>query len=214
MLFTQGEFLFIFLPITFAGYFLIARYVEAPAARLSWLAAASLAFYSYWDFRFLPIILISIVFNYVMGLLIAPRKGSKARGWLFAAAVTANLLALGFFKYTNFAIQIFDAITPSQYPSLAIVLPLGISFFTFTQIAYLADVYGGYPHERSFVKYGLFVTYFPHLDRRSHPSSPRDDAAIRFEGKPDHFGRKTSRSALPSSPSAFSRSRSSPTALR
>ena len=140
MLFTQGEFLFIFLPITFALYFLISRYVEAPAARLTWLTAASLAFYGYWDFRFLPIILISIVFNYTMGLLIASRQDSKARGWLIAAAVTANLLALGFFKYTNFAIQIFDAVTSSRYPSLAIVLPLGISFFTFTQIAYLADV--------------------------------------------------------------------------
>ena len=163
MLFTQGEFLFIFLPITFAVYFLFARYVEAPAARLIWLTAASLAFYGYWDLRFLPIILISIVFNFLMGVLIASREDSKARGWLFAAAVSANLLALGFFKYTNFAIQIFDAVTRMQYPSLAIVLPLGISFFTFTQIAYLADVYAGYPYERSFVKYGLFVTYFPHL---------------------------------------------------
>ena len=163
MLFTQFEFLFIFLPITFAVYFLIARYVDAPAARLIWLTAASLAFYGYWDLRFLPIILISIVFNFMMGFLIASREDSRARGWLFAAAVTANLLALGFFKYTNFAIQIFDAVTHTRYPSLAIVLPLGISFFTFTQIAYLADVYAGYPYERSFVKYGLFVTYFPHL---------------------------------------------------
>ncbi len=75
----------------------------------------------------------------------------------------ANLSALAFYKYTNFGIQIFNAIAHARHPSLAIVLPLGISFFTFTQIAYLADVYGGYAHERSFVKYGLFVTYFPHL---------------------------------------------------
>lgn len=163
MLFTPFEFLFAFLPITFAGYFLIARHVDAPAVRLGWLGAASLAFYSYWDIRFLPIILVSIVFNYAMGLLIAARTDLRARGWLFAFAVLANLLALGFYKYTNFAIQIFDAVTRSEYPPLAIVLPLGISFFTFTQIAYLADIYGGYPHERSFIKYGLFVSYFPHL---------------------------------------------------
>ncbi|HLZ03220.1 MAG TPA: MBOAT family protein [Bradyrhizobium sp.] len=163
MLFTQFEFLFLFLPLTFAGYFLIAYLVDAPAARLSWLAAASLVFYSYWDVRFVPIILVSIVFNYVMGLLIARQSNQTARGWVLAAAVTVNLAAIGFFKYTNFAIHIFDAITRAKYPSLAIVLPLGISFFTFTQIAYLADVYGGYPNEKSFTKYALFVTYFPHL---------------------------------------------------
>jgi len=163
MLFTQFEFLFIFLPVAFAGYFLIARFVEAPVARLSWLAVASLAFYSYWDIHFLPIILTSIVVNYVMGFLIARQAGRKERYWLFVFAIAANLGALAFYKYTNFGIQILDAITRSHHPKLDIILPLGISFFTFTQIAYLADVYGGYQHERSFVKYGLFVTYFPHL---------------------------------------------------
>src|SRR3984885_705007 len=163
MLFTQFEFLFIFLPVTLAGYFLIARFVGAPVARLSWLAVASLAFYSYWNIHFLPIILASIVFNYMMGLLIARQVDSKMRLRLFIPAIAANLGALAFYKYTNFGIQIFDSITHTRHPALAIVLPLGISFFTFTQIAYLADVYGGYQHERSFVKYGLFVTYFPHL---------------------------------------------------
>ena len=159
MLFTQFEFLFLFLPVTFAGYFLLARFFVSPVARLSWLAAASLTFYGYWDIHFVPIILVSIVFNYTMGLLIAGQSG-KARNGLFAAAIALNLGALAFYKYTNFGIQILNALTASKYPSLAIVLPLGISFFTFTQIAYLADVYGGYASERSFVKYGLFVTYF------------------------------------------------------
>jgi alginate O-acetyltransferase complex protein AlgI len=163
MLFTQFAFLFLFLPLTFAGYFLIAYLVAAPTARLGWLAAASLVFYSYWDVRFVPIIVTSIVFNYTMGLLIARRSKGRARGWFFAAAVSANLFALGFFKYTDFAIQIFNLIAKTGHPSLAIVLPLGISFFTFTQIAYLTDVYGGYPSEGSFTKYALFVTYFPHL---------------------------------------------------
>jgi alginate O-acetyltransferase complex protein AlgI len=163
MLFTQFEFLFLFLPLTLAGYFLLAHVCRAPIVRLSWLAVASLAFYSYWDIHFLPIILISIVFNYAMGILIGRQSDIKLRGWSFAFAITANLLALGFYKYTNFGIQIVNELTHARYPSLAIVLPLGISFFTFTQIAYLADVYGGYLQERSFVKYGLFVSYFPHL---------------------------------------------------
>ena len=109
MLFTQFEFLFLFLPITFAGYFLIARFIDAPVARLSWLAAASLVFYSYWDVHFVPIILVSIIVNYVMGLLIARQTNPKTRGWLFALAITANLVALGFYKYTNFGIQILSA---------------------------------------------------------------------------------------------------------
>lgn len=163
MLFTQFEFLFIFLPVTLAGYFLIARFIDAPVARLSWLAIASLAFYSYWDIHFLPIILASIVFNYLMGLSIAVQTGRQARLWLFVLAIAANLGALAGYKYTNFGIQIFNGIAHAHHPQLEIVLPLGISFFTFTQIAYLADVYGGYQQERSFVKYGLFVTYFPHL---------------------------------------------------
>jgi alginate O-acetyltransferase complex protein AlgI len=163
MLFTQLEFLFFFLPLTFSGYFLIALFIDAPNVRLGWLVAASLIFYGYWDVRFVPIIVTSIVFNYPIGLLIRRQQSGSARAWVFTAAVAVNLLALGFFKYTDFAIHIFDMVTKSEHPSLRIVLPLGISFFTFTQIAYLADVYGGYPSEKSFVKYALFVTYFPHL---------------------------------------------------
>src|ERR1700759_2540795 len=102
MLFTQFEFLFIFLPATFVGYFLIAHFIDASDARLSWLAVASLAFYSYWDIHFLPIILISIIFNYVMGLVMAKQTDSKRRRLSFAFAIGANLLALGFYKYTNF----------------------------------------------------------------------------------------------------------------
>jgi D-alanyl-lipoteichoic acid acyltransferase DltB (MBOAT superfamily) len=163
MLFTQFEFLFIFLPVTLGGYVLLARAMANPVARMGWLALASLAFYGYWDIRFVPVILVSVAFNYAAGFLISGQTGRRPRGWLFAFAISANLAALAFYKYTNFGIQILNAITASRHPTLAIVLPLGISFFTFTQIAYLADVYGGYAHERSLVKYSLFVTYFPHL---------------------------------------------------
>jgi alginate O-acetyltransferase complex protein AlgI len=163
MLFTQFEFLLLFMPVTFGGYFLLAYLSEAPIVRLSWLAAASLAFYGFWDVHFIPVILTSIIVNYVMGKLIARQSERQAKGWFFAAAIGANLLALGFYKYTNFGIQIINAFTATEHSLFAIALPLGISFFTFTQIAYLADVFGGYPNERSFVKYVLFVTYFPHL---------------------------------------------------
>ena len=77
--------------------------------------------------------------------------------------MVANLAALGFYKYINFAIEIFDTVWPHPLQPLSVTLPLGISFFTFTQIAYLSDVTLGRTNERNFIKYVLFVTYFPHL---------------------------------------------------
>ncbi|MBR0848967.1 MBOAT family protein [Bradyrhizobium diazoefficiens] len=164
MLFTQFEFIFVFVPITLIGYFSISRIFPHPAAQVVWLAAASLVFYGYWDIRFVPIIAISIVVNYLCAERIAASpRGSSRRTTVLIAALSANLLALAVFKYTNFGISTYNAVTGSTVRALPIVLPLGISFFTFTQIAYLVDVYGGYPSERSFSKYVLFVTYFPHL---------------------------------------------------
>jgi alginate O-acetyltransferase complex protein AlgI len=164
MLFTQFEFIFVFIPITLIGYFNISRIFPQPAAQVIWLAAASLVFYGYWDIRFIPIIVVSIVANYVFGRAIAASPhGSFRRKHLLITIIAGNLLALAFFKYTNFGISTYNMLTGSSARSLPIVLPLGISFFVFTQIAYLVDVYGGYASERNFSKYVLFVTYFPHL---------------------------------------------------
>lgn len=164
MLFNSFEFLLIFLPLTLWGYFLVARMTRAPIYSLFFLAAASLAFYAYWDPHFLPIIICSIGVNYLFGLLLG-RSGlsQQYRKLLFIVAIVSNLLALGFYKYINFGLQIWSSVSGHQHDALSIVLPLGISFFSFTQIAYLADVYSGHPQERNFIKYVLFVTYFPHL---------------------------------------------------
>jgi alginate O-acetyltransferase complex protein AlgI len=161
MLFNSLEFIFVFLPVTLAGFIIIGRFAEAPAARMAWLGFASLAFYGYWNVDFLPVIGVSIVANFVFALAIT-RHPHHARA-LLVCAVAANLVALGFYKYANFAIQIFDYAASSPVAPLSVTLPLGISFFTFTQIAYLADVTLGHSCERNFVKYLLFVTYFPHL---------------------------------------------------
>jgi alginate O-acetyltransferase complex protein AlgI len=161
MLFNSFEFIFVFLPITLAGFLIIGKIVETPVARVVWLALASVAFYAYWNVDFLPVIGVSIVVNFLFALAIAAYPlHSRAT---FIAAVAANLAALGFYKYANFAIEIFSAFAPHPLPPLAMTLPLGISFFTFTQIAYLADVAFGRTYEHSFIKYVLFVTYFPHL---------------------------------------------------
>ena len=161
MLFNSFEFLFGFLPITLAGFLLIGKVVKAPDARLLWLVLASLAFYSYWNIEFLPTIIVSILANFLFAILIVnlPKCGRM----IFAGAVAANLAALAFYKYTNFGIEILNAITGWHLASSSIELPLGISFFTFTQIAYLADVTFAGAFESNLMKYVLFVTYFPHL---------------------------------------------------
>src|SRR4051794_26369625 len=107
MLFNSLEFIFVFLPIVLAGYLAIGGLIEAPAVRIVWLAFASLAFYGYWYVDFLPIIGISILANFLFALAISsfPRR-SRA---ILIGAIAANLAALGFYKYANFGIEIFNA---------------------------------------------------------------------------------------------------------
>lgn len=162
MLFTQLQFVFIFLPVVHLGYVAAERYFENQRVKQGWLAAASLCFYSYWDYHFLPVILASIMLNYALGIIIESHTG-KNRKIAFIIAIAGNLAALAFYKYFDFFITNFNLVSGTQIPLAHILLPLGISFFTFTQIAYLADVYAFKKCERSLTKYTLFVTYFPHL---------------------------------------------------
>src|ERR1700722_10507086 len=107
MLFNSFEFIFVYLPITFFGYVIAARFIKNPLVRLLWLAAASLIFYGYWNYHFLPVIVISIIVNYFFGFLISSLpKGSLRRKSIFAFSIFANLAVLGFYKYANFGIEI------------------------------------------------------------------------------------------------------------
>lgn len=151
MLFNSQPFLLLFLPVVLVGFFLLGR--RSPVAAAWWLAAASLFFYGYWNPRFLPLLLISVVLNYGLGAVLRSRP---SRRWL-AAGVAANLLALGWFKYAGFLAA------TAHLPLPDVVLPIGISFFTFTQIAFLVDTCEGKASESRFAHYLLFVTYFPHL---------------------------------------------------
>lgn len=164
MLFTSGEFLFVFLPITLLVFFAVARLV-GPMAAASWLALASLAFYGYWRIEHTLLLVVSIAFNYYMGerILRARQGGDASARTLLIVAVAANLAALAYFKYADFFLRTTVDLTGADIPLLGVVLPLGISFFTFTQIAYLVDVHAGKVIERNPIHYGLFVTYFPHL---------------------------------------------------
>src|SRR3954454_17381625 len=128
MLFTQLEFVFVFLPVTLIGYFNISKIFPHPTAQVMWLAAASLGFYGYWDVSFIPIIAISIVVNYFFGQAIsASSPGSSKRNRIFVTVICSNLFALAVFKYTNFGINTYNALTGETIGNLGIALPLGIS---------------------------------------------------------------------------------------
>ena len=164
MLFNSNAFIFLFLPLTLAGFFLLARI--APMLAAAWLTAASLFFYGWWSPLYVGLLAASIVCNFSFGTTIgrAVAAGAQARAKsLLVTAVTANLLLLAYFKYANFFLGSLNHLSGAGLSLGEIILPLGISFFTFTQIAFLADVYFGKVREYNFVHYSLFVTYFPHL---------------------------------------------------
>ncbi len=165
MLFHSTDFLFLFLPATFAGYLLLA-YWRLPRIAITWLSLASLVFYAWWKPPYVGLVLVSILFNYgICAMLHAARKHPAAYGrrfWL-GLGVLGNLGALGYFKYANFFISTAGALIGSHFEFGRVILPLAISFFTFTQIAYLVDVANGRAPRYGFLEYAFFVTFFPHL---------------------------------------------------
>ncbi|ANE46851.1 acetyltransferase [Paenibacillus swuensis] len=164
MLFNSYPFLFMFLPLTLIVYFLLNRFNYYNASRL-WLAVASLFFYSYWDVHYLPLMMGSIVFNFLIGssLTKTSEKPNAPRKGILIFGIIANVSLLIYYKYADFFITNINNATGSEIALLKLVLPLGISFFTFTQIAYLVDAFRNQVKEYNFVNYVLFVTFFPHL---------------------------------------------------
>lgn len=164
MLFNSYAFIFLYLPVVLLGFFWLARISHAFAA--AWLALASLFFYGYWNPAYIGLLLGSIVCNYAFGLWIAKAGGSREarrKKQLLIVALTANLALLAYYKYANFFVSSINSVAETQWSLGEIILPLGISFFTFTQIAFLVDTYQGKVKEYNFIHYLLFVTYFPHL---------------------------------------------------
>jgi len=167
MLFNSYEFIFLFLPITFILYFWL-NYKRLTYASKAWMVFASLFFYSWWNILYLPLILGSILFNFTIGTSISrmgntPNKKAVSRKAVLIAGIAANIALLGFFKYMDFFIANANVILGAHLDLLHILLPLGISFFTFTQIAYLVDSYRDEVKEMDYLNYTLFVTFFPHL---------------------------------------------------
>ena len=158
LLFNSYEFIFIFLPIVLFLYYGIAKKIGCIYAKY-FLIVSSIAFYSYWDIRNLPILLVSIAVNFCIGRKIVDTKEKR---WLILGIVF-NLLFLAYYKYANFFLDNISALFHTSFSHFDIVLPLGISFFTFTQTAYLVDAYRGETKTYSKSDYLLFVTIFPHL---------------------------------------------------
>jgi alginate O-acetyltransferase complex protein AlgI len=158
MLFNSAPFILYFLPLCLAGFFALGLMGRHRLA-LGWLTLMSFVFYGWWNLWSVPLLAGSILFNFQVGRRLA-RSPSKP---LFIAGVAANVLLLGFFKYTGFVGASVSDLFDLGWDVPEIVLPLAISFFTFQQIAFLADSYDGVAEEPKLLNYSLFITFFPHL---------------------------------------------------
>lgn len=162
MIFSSVEFIFIFLPICALCYALLQKTIFFRKS-LFLIFIASLVYYGYWEPKNLWIILASILFNYYAAHLIFAAVTYKKI--FFLISIGLNLALLSYFKYTDFAISTLNTILGVHIPLAGIVLPIGISFFTFQQIAYLSDVYTQKldPTHEGLLSYGCFVVFFPQL---------------------------------------------------
>ncbi|HEY9669513.1 MAG TPA: MBOAT family O-acyltransferase, partial [Coleofasciculaceae cyanobacterium] len=167
MLFNSYEFIFIFLPITLVGFFVLAKF-RLKTAALVWLTLASMAFYAYWSIAYLPLMLISVAGNYYFGRVInhadAESRSRQARLLLWLG-IAFNLGILGYYKYADFFVDSLTQVLQTNWSISEIILPLGISFYSFTQIAYLVDAYRGELKGTNYdpLSYLLFVIFFPQL---------------------------------------------------
>ena len=167
MLFNSYEFIFIFLPVTFFIYFYLNSKRLTEVAK-GFLVFSSLFFYSYWEIKYLPLILGSMLVNYLIGTTLSRYDNEDlnktfSKKSILIFGIVSNVALLGYFKYADFFIENFNLFAGSNIELLHLLLPLAISFFTFQQIAYLVDSYRNETKEYDFLNYALFVTFFPQL---------------------------------------------------
>lgn len=165
MLFNSFQFMFLYLPIVLVVCYALASRI-GPVVAQDWLALASLFFYGAWNLQFLPLLVASIVFNYLVAKLMLRAAGPGAerrRNLLLLVTVVIDLGLLGYYKYANFFVQTVDSLSGSDWVIDSILLPLGISFYTFQQITLLVDISKGSISQFRFRDFVLFVTFFPHL---------------------------------------------------
>lgn len=161
MSFTSLQFIFIFLPIAYAGFVLAHRFGGAQQA-INLLAVVSLVFYAMFGTQLLLVLLVSMIFNFTVGNVLACLTGHPrvARN-LLLGGVAANVLMLGYLKYTNFFIDVANQTVGTSYAHFDIAVPLGVSFFTFVQIGFLIDAFNGQLLKHNFSRYIVFTAFFP-----------------------------------------------------
>jgi len=165
MLFNSYDFILIFLPFVLLAYIFIRDFFHIKRASFIWLIAASLVFYGYWRAEYAVLVIVSIMANLVTARMIADAMSAGRQGaatLMTGVGIAANLGVLGYFKYTGFAVDVLRSVGLTD-AVVTIVLPIGISFFTFQQIAFLVDVRRGQATDLDPVRYALFVTFFPQL---------------------------------------------------
>jgi len=161
MLFNSLIFVFIFFPITYGVLAITSRLGRNMP--VLWLGLASFGFYAWTESKYVPLLLASITLNYLVGnRIIDTTSQASKRAWL-TAGITGNLLALGYYKYSGLLVASMPFVNTLDLGFQPPALPIGISFFTFTQIAFLVDARIGKVQYNNPARYLLFVTYFPHL---------------------------------------------------
>ncbi|HEX2525915.1 MAG TPA: MBOAT family protein [Geminicoccus sp.] len=162
MVFSSYPFLFGFLPIVLALCW-SCRLLAPPQVAVVLLGAASIWFAGYWDWHYLPLLLGTILFNFIMSWVIHSQKTDQARRLALFVGVAGDLLCLGYFKYSMFVVGNLEELLDSEFGWPIVILPIGISFYIFTQIAFLVDIWRDRSRPYGLIEYILFVTIFPHL---------------------------------------------------
>jgi D-alanyl-lipoteichoic acid acyltransferase DltB (MBOAT superfamily) len=169
MLFNSYPFVFGFMPVVLAVFYLLSTRGRAGAAA-KFIIAASLFFYGWWNWRYLALFGFSVAFNFSWAQLLGPVPGlsgegpiTRARRRLLRFGIAVNIALLGYFKYRNFFILSAGAIAGTAFHPSPLILPLAVSFFTFEQITYLTSAFRGEPGTDDFLSYCMFITFFPHL---------------------------------------------------
>ncbi|MDR0406945.1 MAG: MBOAT family protein, partial [Holosporales bacterium] len=162
MIFSSFEFMWLFLPIVVGVYYGLCktRYGRLP---LIFLTGASLFYYALWDYKYVAVILVSILGNFWVSRGIQGTFSAGVRRLMTIGGVSANVAALGYYKYTDFILEAVNQWGGTAFSLPHIALPIGISFFTFQQIAFLIDCYKGNVREPDFLRYCLFICFFPQL---------------------------------------------------
>lgn len=163
MLFNSYIFIFVFLPLALLGYFWLNHFHKYHWANL-YLTGMSLWFYGYFSPHYLPIICCSILINYILSRILVRMKDQTIyRKVILGIGISLNAISIFVFKYYDFFVSNINSIFQTDFNLMHLVLPLGISFFTFQQIGYLVDSYRYQTCDHGFVEYALFVSFFPQL---------------------------------------------------